>query len=364
MKFRNIILSAFFIIIQFLCCHITHAQNKTLIKSIEYDVPIFNEFSYNLNSGRAYSDWWDGNIETSKLLPFQKEVIEKASNGEIKVYDGAGNQLTLKDVNQIISRPDTLRYQRLTPPFDIYDTIVFEKIYPGDVQYLRFREQWVYDSNTFKITKQISEYSPVWVEYNQENKKTGKTIALFWIKCNKDSNKDFKPFTDLIGYNLLLNNKVNISYLNKFKTISDDTLSRKQFFSAFTNAAENGKMKIYEDYDIENFYNYDSDIILPLNKISAYLKFNLIDTLHLFKSYPPYDEYDTIIIDRLDRNNIIGLMFNESWLIDTKTLEIKKEILGFSTLIDDIYNYDEEFIGIKKLFYYSFDRPFRFFELK
>ena len=333
------------------------------MKSVEYDVPVFNENAYDFRYGTANNDWWDGNIETSKRSAFQKAIIEKASTGAINVYGDDGKLLSAKDVDLILSHKETLRYQQTLPPFQQYDTVISGKLFYGDIQYLRFREQWSYDAKTFKITKQITGYAPVWVEYDQNNKKTGKTKALFWIHYSDSEKKNYQPLTDLISYNLPLFAVIDQpQFINLFHC-SNDTMLRKQYVDSLTHYAENNKVKIYDCNDIEGFFNDDQDSISALKKEGAFFKFNDIDSMTLTRNDPPYETYDTVILKSLDRYKIIGLKFFEKWMIDGKTLEIKKEILGFTTLID-IFDYDEKFTGMQKLFYFSFDKPTENFKLK
>lgn len=363
MKLKLFLTTTILISFQLLFSFHLQSQSKLLINSIEYDVPIFNELSYDISYGKEYSDWWDRNIETSRRSSFQKAIIEKATKGEIKVYNDEGNILTLKDINQILSSKDTVKYQRTSVPFDIYDTIITARLYTGDIQYLRFKEQWYFDTNTFKISKQISEYAPVWVECNHDNKKTGKSKALYWIKYNKSSQKNFKPLTDLIGYCISLDNDTVLPNFIKFKSISDDTLLLSQYFYSLINNAENGKIKIYEYSEIENFFNYNIDSAKALLQNEVYLKFNFTDSVQLQKQEPPYYFYDSLILTKLDTCKILGLKFLERWFIDEKTLEINKEILGFVPYFIR-YDYKERYLKKEEMFYYSFAKPFRYFELK
>ncbi len=141
------------------------AQNKILINSIEYDVPIFNAYAYNIDYGKPYCDWWDRNIETSKRTLLQRTILSKVKSGQVKVFNDNGVILSPEDIRAVLSRPDTLTYQRIEYPFDPYDTIIMGEIYHGDIQYIRFKEQWVFNVKTFEISKVITEYAPVWVAY-------------------------------------------------------------------------------------------------------------------------------------------------------------------------------------------------------
>ena len=93
------------------------------------------------------------------------------------------------------------------------------------------------------------------------------------------------------------------------------------------------------------------------------MKFNKADSVEFQVTEPPYDWYDTLILTKLDTCKIKGIKFLERWLIDGKTLEINTEILGFVPYIIR-YDYKEKLLKKEDLFYYSFEKPFRFFEIK
>jgi hypothetical protein len=363
MKFCVKIFSVILIVFQLLLNNNLQAQSKLLVKSIEYDVPIVMVYPDNLQY-EAYNDyWWESHIETSYRMPFLKTLINKAKNGTLDVYDKAGKLLTKNDVCRFINRCDTLTYQQTVPFFQRYDTVVLSELYPAEIQFIRFREQWYYDTATFKITKQISEYAPVSVEYDKNGKKTGKTTALFWIRCNKNGNDHFVSLTNLISYNINLFQDLKEPYFVKRLNVSDDSLKVRHYTDLLSNNAENGKVKIYNDYEVENFYGYDQDSIEPLSKNALNSKFLMIDTIGLIRPFEPYEEYDTIIFQHIENNNFKGITFYEKWLIDENSLALKKEILGISPVLLD-YDYDGQLKGFKRLFHYSFEKPARLFFTK
>ncbi len=358
----QVFLTIILLITQLLSITDTLAQRKVLVKSIEYDVPIFNELSYNFTNGTPYADWWDQNIEESKRYPFVKILMDKAENGEIEVYNDEGAVISVSEVNQILTLPDTVKYQRSFPPYNFYDTILLRKICPGVIQYLRFREDWYFDARTFEITKQISEYAPIWVEYHNK-KKTGRTKYLFWIKCGNKANRDFKILTDLIGYDLPLKLETDHPSFADIYKLTDESNNSRQYINLYTDAIEMGEKDAYKCTDIVNFYNYNLDSIKPLGKQEAYSLFNITDSLMMQMSSPPYYWYDTVVHKTLDRNDILGLKFLETWHMNPLTFEIKKEIIGTSTLVGKYDSY-EGFMRIEELFYYPYDVPVKTPKLK
>jgi hypothetical protein len=59
--------------------------------------------------------------------------------------------------------------------------------------------------------------------------------------------------------------------------------------------------------------------------------------------YPPYDTRDTVIENSLKAEDITKIRFMEKWSLNTKTMEMHKEVIGISFLytsyIGDIPGY-------------------------
>lgn len=80
------------------------------------------------------------------------------------------------------------------------------------------------------------------------------------------------------------------------------------------------------------------------NPISASDVANIMsDTvaLTLMSQEPPYEYYDTMVIHRIERENIQRIRFLEEWRMNPKTLAFEKEILGMAPVarrVDDSGN--------------------------
>ncbi len=72
-------------------------------------------------------------------------------------------------------------------------------------------------------------------------------------------------------------------------------------------------------------YDYFSDSISP-----AAIKWMLADTFYLTykRSTPPYDEYDTTVIMKITRDDILRIRFLEEWSIDPNTMQFDKKVMG------------------------------------
>jgi hypothetical protein len=60
-----------------------------------------------------------------------------------------------------------------------------------------------------------------------------------------------------------------------------------------------------------------------------------VDTLAqtLRRTVEPYDEYDTMIVTKLDYGQVTKIRFLEEWVWDENTLEISKKVLGISPVV-------------------------------
>ena len=61
-----------------------------------------------------------------------------------------------------------------------------------------------------------------------------------------------------------------------------------------------------------------------------------VDTIYkiLTRTYPPYEEYDTIITTKLDIHDLNRVRFLEEWTMDQQTLEIEKKVIGIAPVMD------------------------------
>jgi len=59
------------------------------------------------------------------------------------------------------------------------------------------------------------------------------------------------------------------------------------------------------------------------------------DTIYqtLLRNYPPYDEFDTMIVRSISYMNIVKIRFLEEWTWNRKSLEMNKKVLGIGPII-------------------------------
>ncbi len=159
---------------------LTHAacnyqKNKDWIvtERIQYDVPIQNN--------NQDSRWWIQNIEGKNREAFILQMLEAAYTGRTRCYDYfTYRKISGEQAKSIGSRTDTLRFQRNTPPYDFYDTIIRKELSIQDITRVRFIEEWILNNKTLEIKKNIFGIAPL-VENFDENGNLRGYMPLFWI---------------------------------------------------------------------------------------------------------------------------------------------------------------------------------------
>ena len=365
-------------------CILCDAQNKVLIKKIEYDVPIYNPelFGYDGVAGYefniCFADWWDRNIETSKRWYFQQNLYKNAFNGSLKVYDNDDKRLSLTQLNNLIFRNETIQNYNYSTKL-LYDTIIAVcKFNPTQFKAIRFVEKWEYDTTTYKIKKTIIKYAPLIEKHTQDSLGLDKYIGqepLFWVHCNLQNSaakKSVKIFTDFIKYQveyLRIDNYVSqIPLYSKHTIVSDDSVIRIQYNENLIKKSLNGDLIIsdpgYSYNTICSYFNYETDNVKYLSIKEIYNICFKTDSVQLEKEFwngsnKDFIYYDTIQTSKTYISESLSLRFIEKWYLDDITFEIKKEVIGIMP-VTEMYEDDGITLkGWKPLFWIMFSKPYR-----
>ena len=97
---------------------------------------------------------------------------------------------------------------------------------------------------------------------------------------------------------------------------------REPFLQRVMEAAEKGEVKVYD---------YFNNPLKPAQVLSLGT-----DTVYqtLLRTRPPYEEYDTIIVNKVTYRDITKIRFLEEWRWDPETLEIDKKIMAIGPVIE------------------------------
>jgi hypothetical protein len=96
---------------------------------------------------------------------------------------------------------------------------------------------------------------------------------------------------------------------------------REPFLKRIMDAAERGEVKVYDYF--EN----------PMTPVQ--IRALSTDTVYktLVRPYPPYDEYDTMIVKTISYRDIVKIRYLEEWIWDPSEFTMKKNVLAFGPVI-------------------------------
>ena len=106
---------------------------------------------------------------------------------------------------------------------------------------------------------------------------------------------------------------------------------REPFIKRIMEAAVHGEVKVYDYFNNP----LSADQVKSIGADTTYMT--------LTRTNPPYDDYDTMVIKKIEYADISKMRFLEEWKWDPKSLEMNKRVIGFGpvyvrTYGDDSYN--------------------------
>jgi hypothetical protein len=77
-----------------------------------------------------------------------------------------------------------------------------------------------------------------------------------------------------------------------------------------------------------------------------------VDTIYrtLTRDYPPYAEYDTIIVSKIELTDIVKIRFLEEWYLDEQNMVFEKVVMGIAPVINK-YDNEGNLIGPQPMFW-------------
>lgn len=142
-------------------------------------------------------------------------------------------------------------------------------------------------------------------------------VMIFFASCSiGGGNKEV--LTEKIQYDVPVNN--NDPQLDWW--INNIEGSRREpFLKRIMEMAEKGDVRVY-DY-------FNSSLT------SAQLQAQITDTIYrtLVRTYPPYEEYDTMVVSAISYQDISKIRFLEEWSYKPGTLEIDKKVLAIGPVV-------------------------------
>lgn len=121
---------------------------------------------------------------------------------------------------------------------------------------------------------------------------------------------------------------------------------REKLVQAIINSANAGELKIYDVMTNK-----------PLNLEELKKRSVRNELITLQRSYPPYENYDSIVVKELQMSDISRLRFLEEWYLNEKTGLITKKVIAVCPLVES-YTETGELRGYNPLFWLTFEKKF------
>ncbi len=167
---------------------------------------------------------------------------------------------------------------------------------------------------------------------------------FFTIACNNKKDTDKLVLTERIQYPVFV--KSPYTEETDWWRENMEGRDREKFVNILLDAVLSGKVKAYD---------YITDALLTKNQIDGI--YNRSDTLMLTRTDPPFNEYDTVITAKLDRQLIHRITFLEEWSFDEKNFKMEKKVVGIAPAITT-YGDSTEILGYKPLFWIYLDEKY------
>mgnify|MGYP001250086804 CR=1 FL=1 len=315
-------------------------KDVILSKNIEYDVTInnFKMFSQ-LTLEESNLIWFRENIEASSRGAFLDMLFKKALGGKLNLTDANNKTIDTNQLKEVLCVTDTVQFTRMTPPYNVYDTIIKKMISISTVTGLRFRENWSYDAKTMEITKKVISMAPLFSKLDTDkdgNEIIGENKVLFWIIFPEKTTPS-KVLTKRIVSQVTYHNNSAFKNLN-IDSVAIDTYIRKVLELAYS--------------DTLNVYTWGDGDMADIQKSGSDLKNDIcsIDTISLMTPKHKHGSYDTII---KHEPSITAIRFLEEWTFDPATMAIAKKVVGVCP-VEMCYDQYGDLKGYRPLFWVYF----------
>ena len=166
-------------------------------------------------------------------------------------------------------------------------------------------------------------------------------IITYKVNLSLDPDLDSVQFTDPYFVYGQLNDQW---YQNKLQPAQFQLLVKD-----IHQAAAQGKITVYDPYfELEGsrpvFHK------LPVSEVASMGNDTIYRTLQ--RPYPPYDDFDTVIVNTFNvPQSIVQIEFMEKWTLNPKTMEIKKEVIAYALWRKRMDLQTGEFRGLSRMYW-------------
>ncbi len=292
-------------------------KKKELIKLTEkivYEMPIANS--------EADLEWWIRNIEGPDRDSFLNLIMNAANSGKFKISDKDSNKFPIADGKHL------------------------------SIKYLRFEEEWFYNKENAQIEKNVKSITPCLEIIDSITCEIIDFIPIFTLIPKfetENKQKDMSPcfdnlITDRIQYDVYIKNPYTHNQ-NDWWHNNLIATTRLNYINFILEIAISDKVQVYD-------YSYNP---IPTSDIEYLLTHT--DTFITIDSEPPYNEIEKIISYKLDKNEIAKIRFLERWTLNSKTMQMNKEVLGVC-LMKENYGENGNMRGYTPMFWLFFNKNY------
>jgi gliding motility associated protien GldN len=122
---------------------------------------------------------------------------------------------------------------------------------------------------------------------------------------------------------------------------------RKSFMSVVMDALKEGSIIAYEAGQ------YNDEFLTPISPVQLLQSLTHVDSIKLQRSYPPYDEYDTVKVTEFHTYDVTRIRIKEDWFFDKQRSMMDVRIIGICPILEQ-FDENSEFKGYKPLFWVYF----------
>ena len=173
--------------------------------------------------------------------------------------------------------------------------------------------------------------------------------ALFLMAAcgnhENSGNENASIITEKIEYPVFIKDPYGDNQADWWKE-NIETSKRLEFVQTLFDWAYSGEVKAYD---------YLTNKPLTVEQVKAIG--NEPDTLTIIQSFPPYEEKDTILQNKIDLHLIHKLKFMEEWRFNLKDHSIQKTVIGIAPTLT-VYADSMEIKGYRPLFWIYFDEEY------
>lgn len=125
-----------------------------------------------------------------------------------------------------------------------------------------------------------------------------------------------------------------------------DNVKRETLVRSLMSAAKSGEHKVY---DVMTLKEMSPEEIAEKGRVK--------ELMTLAREYPPYAEYDTLVITEIDLSRISKVRFLEEWYLNEETGKITKKVVAMCPMLES-YTETGELRGHLPLYWVSYVRKF------